>query len=790
MRSRQLRKISAVLIVGLFFMQLIPAKPVSAAVDQTAYYNEIGEKIEVMANKYNIPPVLLKAIAWMESGWKQYQLDASGQPLLDQPLIGKDKIGIGIMQISSYDPKDTVTMDKLKYDIDYNIEVGCQILNQKWRANPKIGNGDRNVLENWYLAVWAYNSWGARNNPNNLTGKSAYQDSIFSLMGQKYNSAITFAPGATKISKSLLPQMDPPSLSSRWSTPTSEHMGDLVIDPNLLISSGGGTGVDCANGDYWYNFYIDPKRRGDYYVHALGFYNTAYRSTSGTNKSIVSQKILSTYDKLLAEADALILNKTDSSDASAAKYYWTVLQGPSLDTEITEEARTGLLNALGKLLAKADKLALDGTGTCNVSAAQDYCIVLQGPNLDTAIAERAKTGLLSTYGKLLEEADKLVLEGTDSSNTSAAKYYSIVLQGPGLDAGMTERAKIGLQQTDDASTNPDPDPTPTPNPTPTPDPNPTPDPTPTPTPQPVVSEITRLSGMRAEDTAIKISQAGWVKNSSPDVLLARVDRFQDALAAAPLAKKLNAPLLLTAPKQLDNAVLQEMKRLGAGGKIYVIGGEGAISKTVTNALTGANMAVERIYGDTAADTAVAIARKIGPSTQVILASSTSFPDALSASAPAAALGVPILLTEQRTLPASTKQLLKDFQVTKTIIVGGKYAISSAFDSKGGALESYGPLRLAGETKYDTMLQIVKHFNQDPKSIIIATGENFPDGLSGGAFAALNGSPMILIPREGLNSDTQAYLNSLNGKTTKTYILGGTGVISANNEKIIGGILTQ
>lgn len=296
--------------------------------------------------------------------------------------------------------------------------------------------------------------------------------------------------------------------------------------------------------------------------------------------------------------------------------------------------------------------------------------------------------------------------------------------------------------------------------------------------------------MRAEDTAIDISQAGWKDNSSPVVLLARVDRFQDALAAAPLAKKLKAPLLLTAPNQLDDAVLQELKRLGADSKVYVIGGEGAITKTVTNTLKGADMSVERIFGDTAADTAVAIARKIGPSTQVILASSTSFPDALSASAPAAALGIPILLTEQGTLPASTKQLLKDFKVTKTIIVGGKYAISQAFDSKGGVLASYGPLRLAGDTKYDTMLQIVKYFDQDPKSLVIATGENFPDGLSGGAFAALSGSPMLLIPKEGLNNDTKDYLSSLCGKTKKTYILGGTGVICSDNEKLIANLLTQ
>ncbi|MDQ7095566.1 cell wall-binding repeat-containing protein [Desulfosporosinus sp. PR] len=782
MGFRQIRKVMAILLVGLFFLQLIPVKTASAAVDQTAYYAEIGNKLEYWANKYNIPPVLLKAIAWMESGWKQYQLDATGQPMLDHPLIGKDGIGIGIMQISSYNSADTATMDKLKNDIDFNIETGCQMLNQKWRAAPKIGNGDRNVLENWYFAVWAYNSWGSRNNPNVSTGTPAYQDSIFSLMGQKYNSAVTFAPGADKFPAALLPPVNPPSYSSRWSTPAVTHTGDLTADQTLLLSTGGGPGADAANGDYWYNY----ARWASYY--ALGFYNTAYDSAAITDKSLISQKILSAQNNLLAEADSLVQEGKDSSDASAAKYYWTVLQGLSLDGGLAAKAQSGLQNALSKLLDEADKLVLAGTASSYVSAIQDYCIVLQGSSLDDTLAQRAKSGLLGAYTKLLAEADKLALDGSATSQTTAAGYYLTVLQGPSLDAGITSRAQAGYQATNSSdsgsTTNPPSDPTPTPSPTPAPDP------TPTPTPQPVVPTVSRLCGTLAEDTAIKISQEGWADNSAPVVLLARVDRFQDALASAPLARKLKAPLLLTTPDQLDDSVLQELKRLGAKTKVYVIGGEGAVNVAVTDALTQANFPNERIFGTTAADTAVEIARKIGPSSQVILASSTSFPDALSASAPAAALGIPILLTEQGTLPGSTLQLLKDFNVTKTIIVGGKFAISPVFDSKGGPLASFGPLRLAGETKYDTMLEIVNYFQQDPTTLVIATGENFPDGLAGGAFAALTGSPMLLIPQGTINSATKAYLQSQAGKTEKVYILGGTGVIPSSNEKTIKSVLTQ
>lgn len=161
-------------------------------------------------------------------------------------------------------------------------------------------------------------------------------------MGQKYNSAITFTSGATKLSKSLLPLVNTPRLSTCWSTPTPVHIGDLAFDPNSLIT----------NGDYWYNFYIALQSRGDYYVQALGFYITAYNSPLVTvvDKTTVSQKILSSYNKLLDEADALALEDKDTSCANAAKYYWIVLQGPSLDPKITDRARIGYQSALARAI--------------------------------------------------------------------------------------------------------------------------------------------------------------------------------------------------------------------------------------------------------------------------------------------------------------------------------------------------------------------------------------------------------------------------------------------------------
>jgi len=637
-RQRQLWKIISVLIIGLFFIQLIPVKSVSAAVPPTTYYTDIGHKIEVMADKYNIPPVLLKSIAWMESGWKQYQLDATGQPLLDQPLIGNDGIGIGIMQISSYNPTDTVTINKLKTDINYNLEVGCQTLNQKWRASPKLGNGDRNVLENWYFAVWAYNCWGARNNPNNLTGKDAYQDSIFSLMGQKYNSAITFAPGATIPAKSLLPLVDPPSLTSQWSTPTPTHTGDLLIDPNVLISTGGGSGADAANGDYWYNFYIDPKCRGNYYIQALGFYNTAYDSALVTDKSIVSQKILSTESNLLAEADTLMLNKTAASNASAAKDYWTVLQGPSLD------------------------------------------------------------------------------------------------------AGIVNRATIGVQQANNAITVSTPPPTSTS----------------TSTSAPQFSTLVRIQGSDRVDTAIQQALAGWPQGTS-SVVLARSDDFPDALAGVPLAAQLDAPVLLTSPQGLDSRLTAALQALHPA-KIYLLGGEGALSAKVSADLntlgwdTGKQI---RLSGANRYATAASIAQaSTGANSAVAIATGDNFPDALSIASIAGQEKMPVLLTSKTQIPPETMAALKKMKPTQVYLIGGTGVISASV-AKGISsnlnLSSSSVVRLAGATRYDTMAAVGKAFDGQIKGLSFATGEDFPNALTGAALAVHQNQTLVLLPTTSLEN---------------------------------------
>jgi hypothetical protein len=116
---------------------------------------EIRAKLQAAAATSGVPPKILYAIAFQESTWRQF--DAHGDP-----LIGADGLGIGIMQVTSYDLFH-FDVARLKTDIDYNIACGVQILLEKRTWTPLIGDGDARCYENWFYAVWAYNSWTAGN---------------------------------------------------------------------------------------------------------------------------------------------------------------------------------------------------------------------------------------------------------------------------------------------------------------------------------------------------------------------------------------------------------------------------------------------------------------------------------------------------------------------------------------------------------------------------------------------------------------------------------------------------
>ncbi|MDC3415971.1 S-layer homology domain-containing protein [Aquibacillus salsiterrae] len=168
-------KKSSLIIVLLCGLML--ATPVSAASSESSNLSieEIKEQITTIALKYDIPPEIMKAIAFVETGYSQFKSDGS-------PNVSDDG-GIGIMQVTPTDIDLPVDEEKLKTDMVYNIEVAAQVLNRKWELSylPEINDRDRSVLENWYFAVMAYNGLSKTNDPN-LNPTTAYQERVYNRM--------------------------------------------------------------------------------------------------------------------------------------------------------------------------------------------------------------------------------------------------------------------------------------------------------------------------------------------------------------------------------------------------------------------------------------------------------------------------------------------------------------------------------------------------------------------------------------------------------------------------------
>ncbi|MCM3683426.1 cell wall-binding repeat-containing protein [Mesobacillus subterraneus] len=182
-----MRKI--VIILASFILIWLPTKVIHAEETsqvqtyQNPPYHVINELLTKAALEKNIPPEIVKTIAFQESSWQQFVNGA--------PNISSDG-GIGIMQVTNDIRFD---QEKLKTDIQYNINVGIQKLEEKFIGKdgtlPKLNDNNRDVLESWYFAILAYNGKGQSNSPIiKDTGErniNAYQEKIFSKLDSLNN---------------------------------------------------------------------------------------------------------------------------------------------------------------------------------------------------------------------------------------------------------------------------------------------------------------------------------------------------------------------------------------------------------------------------------------------------------------------------------------------------------------------------------------------------------------------------------------------------------------------------
>ncbi|SEN61741.1 cell wall-binding repeat-containing protein [Lihuaxuella thermophila] len=302
----------------------------------------------------------------------------------------------------------------------------------------------------------------------------------------------------------------------------------------------------------------------------------------------------------------------------------------------------------------------------------------------------------------------------------------------------------------------------------------------------IVPTLQRIGGADRYEVSANISKELGIDSST--VVIARGDLYADALSGVPLASMNQAPILLTKTGFLPPSIKEEILRRNPDRAI-ILGGTGAVSATVETELKqmGVNQ-VERIAGATRYAVSAAIAEQMKStagdfmSDVAFIASGENFPDALAASSVAGQAYMPILLVKPGSIPPDIENFIKSHpEIGKFVIVGGTGAVSDAVANK---IASYGRTveRIGGSTRYQTAVNIANKFQLIPNTQVFARGDDFPDALSGGPFAAHLQAPILLTPPASLESNVKGYLTQ--NSPDVAYILGSEGAVSRTVEEQI------
>lgn len=120
-----------------------------------------------------VPATILKAIAWIESGWNMADLSVpEGQ--IGPPLLSHS-CAYGLMQIVSGMGNGGAAPSLIQVNTGshygFNAARGASILAGKWNLapeyRPQVGSRNPTLIEDWYYAIWSYHGFAYTNHPMN-----------------------------------------------------------------------------------------------------------------------------------------------------------------------------------------------------------------------------------------------------------------------------------------------------------------------------------------------------------------------------------------------------------------------------------------------------------------------------------------------------------------------------------------------------------------------------------------------------------------------------------------------
>ena len=313
----------------------------------------------------------------------------------------------------------------------------------------------------------------------------------------------------------------------------------------------------------------------------------------------------------------------------------------------------------------------------------------------------------------------------------------------------------------------------------------------------VKSAVNLVAGETRFTTAVEVSKQLVAEGQTANaVVLVGEDAIVDGLAAAPLAKKEGAPILLTKKDDLTAETEKEMLRvLGdnvAGKTVYLVGGEARISKELEAKITKLGVKVERLAGETRFETSLKIAEKV--TTKATLnTNNTTFvvggngeADAMSISAYAAQIEAPIVVVDKNEVSEEAMEFLDN---TNVEIIGGTGVVSAEVEAQLKEIDKDGKIvRLAGETRQGTNAKVINAKYNNPNTAFIAkdgyVGGNgkLIDALSAAPLAARDNAPIVLTSNELTVEQTEAIELRLTG--VKKLVQIGKGIADAAIKSIM------
>lgn len=299
-----------------------------------------------------------------------------------------------------------------------------------------------------------------------------------------------------------------------------------------------------------------------------------------------------------------------------------------------------------------------------------------------------------------------------------------------------------------------------------------------------------LKGNGRWETAIEISKKGWIK--AKEAVIVNDNSLADALTATPFAEAKDAPILLTQNNKLDDRTKAELKRLGVT-KVYLIGGENSLNKSVESALNSEKISTDRIWGNTRYETSLELAKRLDDTKKVseisVVNGEKGIVDAISIAPVAADKDMPILLASPSKGTEVADKFIAEKSIKSSYVIGGTNSVSNEVSSK-----LPNATRVEGKDRNETNAKVIETFytEKELKNVYVAKNgmakeDELIDGLAVGVLAAKNDSPVLLV---GKNL-SQGQKDVTNTKTFKTItqVGGGSNEASFNELKTMQGVTT-